>query len=128
MHLHCTHRESYSVQSQKGSLDHFDDFWIQKSHHFYNFWIQKYNLSIYQNGVEFCQKVIGNGFNLFCGHLYYSSGVYGTFPRCRSRERVPHLWNVFISIFSVFHLQAVKHSVHNNRTILKGRIYVAISL
>ena len=24
-----------------GSVDHFYDFWIQKSHHFYNFWIQK---------------------------------------------------------------------------------------
>ena len=24
-----------------GSLDHFYDFWIQKSHHFYYFWIQK---------------------------------------------------------------------------------------
>ena len=24
-----------------GSLDHFYDFWIQKSHHFYDFWIQK---------------------------------------------------------------------------------------
>ena len=25
----------------KGSVDHFADFWIQKSHHFYDFWIQK---------------------------------------------------------------------------------------
>ena len=25
----------------KGSVDHFDDFWIQKSHHCYDFWIQK---------------------------------------------------------------------------------------
>ena len=24
-----------------GSVDHFYDFWIQKSHHFYDFWIQK---------------------------------------------------------------------------------------
>ena len=41
-----------------GSVDHFADFWIQKSHHFndfwiqkslhfYDFWIQKYNLSIF---------------------------------------------------------------------------------
>ena len=41
-----------------GSVDHFDNFWIQKSHHlydfwiqkslhFYDFWIQKYNLSIF---------------------------------------------------------------------------------
>ena len=26
---------------------HFNDFWIQKSLHFYDFWIQKYNLSIF---------------------------------------------------------------------------------
>ena len=41
-----------------GSVDHFADFWIQKSHHFndfwiqkylhfYDFWIQKYNLFIF---------------------------------------------------------------------------------
>ena len=27
--------------SHKGSVDHFYDFWIQKSHHFYDLWIQK---------------------------------------------------------------------------------------
>ena len=29
------------AQVHKGSVDHFDDFWIQKSHHFDDFWIQK---------------------------------------------------------------------------------------
>ena len=33
-----------------------------------------------QNGVEFRQKVIGAGLNLFWGHLHYFSGVIWTFP------------------------------------------------
>ena len=35
---------------------------------------------LYQNGVEFHQKVIGAGFNLLLGHLHYSSGGIQTFP------------------------------------------------
>ena len=35
---------------------------------------------LYQNGVEFRQKVIGAGLNLFWGHLYYFSGGIWTFP------------------------------------------------
>ena len=35
---------------------------------------------LYQNGVEFRQKVIGAGLNLFWGHLHYFSGVIWTFP------------------------------------------------
>ena len=35
---------------------------------------------LYQNGVEFCQKVIGAGLNLFWGHLHYFSGGIWTFP------------------------------------------------
>ena len=35
---------------------------------------------LYQNGVEFHQKVIGAGLNLFCGHLNYPSGGIRTFP------------------------------------------------
>ena len=30
------------ARCHKGSLDHFYDFWIQKSHHFYDLWIQKF--------------------------------------------------------------------------------------
>ena len=35
---------------------------------------------LYQNGVEFRQKVIGAGLNLFWGHLHYFSGGIWTFP------------------------------------------------
>ena len=35
---------------------------------------------LYQNGVEFRQKVIGAGLNLFWGHLHYFSGGIQTFP------------------------------------------------
>ena len=35
---------------------------------------------LYQNGVEFRQKVIGFNLNLFSGHLNYSSGGIQTFP------------------------------------------------
>ena len=35
---------------------------------------------LYQNGVEFRQKVIGAGLNLFLGHLHFSSGGLRTFP------------------------------------------------
>ena len=35
---------------------------------------------LYQNGVEFSQKVIGAGLNLFWGHLNSSSGGIRTFP------------------------------------------------
>ena len=35
---------------------------------------------LYQNGVEFHQKVIGAGLNLFWGHLHYFSGGIWTFP------------------------------------------------
>ena len=35
---------------------------------------------LYQNGVEFRQKVIGAGLNLFWGHPHYSSGGIRTFP------------------------------------------------
>ena len=35
---------------------------------------------LYQNGVEFRQKVIGVGLNLFWGHLNYPSGGIRTFP------------------------------------------------
>ena len=49
-----------------GSVDHFDDFWIQKSlhfydfwiqkhHHFYNFWIQKYFCPLFMTG--FLKKI-----------------------------------------------------------------------
>ena len=34
----------------------------------------------HQSGVEFCQKVIGAGLNLFWGHLHYSSWGLQTFP------------------------------------------------
>ena len=36
---------------------------------------------IYQNWVEFRPTVIDAGLNMFWGHLHYSSGVYGLFPR-----------------------------------------------
>ena len=39
---------------------------------------------LYQKGVGFRQKVIGAGLNFTTPR-----GVYGPFPRCRSRERVP---------------------------------------
>merc|ERR1719318_945198 len=35
---------------------------------------------LYQNGVEFRQKLIGAGLNLFWGHLHYFSGGIWTFP------------------------------------------------
>ena len=35
---------------------------------------------LYQNGVEFRQKVIGAGLNLFWGHLHYFSEGIWTFP------------------------------------------------
>ena len=35
---------------------------------------------LYQNGVEFRQKMIGAGLNLFWGHLHYFSGGIWTFP------------------------------------------------
>ena len=35
---------------------------------------------LYQNGVEFRQKVIGAGLNLFWGYLHYISGCIWTFP------------------------------------------------
>ena len=35
---------------------------------------------LYQNGIEFRQKVIGAGLNLFWGHLHYFSGGIWTFP------------------------------------------------
>ena len=35
---------------------------------------------LYQNGVEFRQKVIGACLNLFWGHLHYFSGGILTFP------------------------------------------------
>ena len=35
---------------------------------------------LYQNGVEFCQKMIGAGLTLFWGHLHYFSGGVWTFP------------------------------------------------
>ena len=35
---------------------------------------------LYQNRVEFRQKVIGAGLNLFLGHLHYFSGDIWTFP------------------------------------------------
>ena len=31
---------------------------------------------LYHNGVEFCQKVIGAGLNLFWGHLNYPLGAF----------------------------------------------------
>jgi len=35
---------------------------------------------LYQNGVEFRQKVIGAGLHLFWGHLHYFLGGIWTFP------------------------------------------------
>ena len=47
---------------------------------FYNFFSFRATESyLYQNGVEFHQKVIGAGLNLIWGHLYYSGGIW-TFP------------------------------------------------
>ena len=34
-------KSSQKDHNDIGSVDHFYDFWIQKSHHFYDFWIQK---------------------------------------------------------------------------------------
>ena len=63
-----------------GSVDHFDDFWIQKSHHFYDFWIQKYlhfydfwiqkyNLSIFW-GLE-SEKWYVNNYISFCSCWFF---------------------------------------------------------
>ena len=37
---------------------------------------------LYQNGVEFRQKVIGAGLNLFWGHLHYLSPAVGHIREC----------------------------------------------
>ena len=47
---------------------------------------------LYQNGVEFRQKVIGAGLNLFWGHLHYFSGGIWTFPLLFSQ------WNQVLQI------------------------------
>ena len=65
----------------KGSVDDFDDFWIQKSHHFYHFWIQK-----------------SLQFNLRCKGKYIS--VWGIFAWVQKvRFESPDKFLKFSSIF-----------------------------
>ena len=55
------------IQGELGLFLTFSVFELQKGY-------------LYQNGVEFRQKVIGAGLNLFWGHLHYFSGGIWTFP------------------------------------------------
>ena len=48
------------IQGEMGLFLTFKNFELQRGY-------------LYQNGVEFRQKVIGAGLNLFWGHLHYSS-------------------------------------------------------
>ena len=66
-----------------------------------DWWFLSYRevIYLYQNGVEFRQKGIGAGLNLFWGHLHYFSGVYGPFPCCRKRTRVPPQRNALLCMY-----------------------------
>ena len=62
---------------------------------------------LYQNGVEFQQKVIGASLNLSSLLFTAPQGIHGPFPHCWSREQVPstgmrHILLIFFLVQNVF--------------------------
>ena len=82
---------------------------------------------LYQNGVEFCQKVIGAGLNLFWGHLHYFPGGIWTFPLLSDTyasapiaERA--IWYVTIILSNLKIVKLVKISQQGERNKNKNKI------
>ena len=70
---------------------------------------------LYQNGVEFRQKVIGAGLNLFWGHLHYFSGGIWTFPLLSDVRECPHSGTRYLFNFSVVQICFIwAHIVFHN--------------
>ena len=74
-----------------GEMGTFSVFELQRGH-------------LYQNGVEFRQKVIGAGLNWFWGHLHYLSGGIWTFPLLSVTYASGPVAERAISLHNVSHL------------------------
>ena len=75
---------------------------------------------LYQNGVEFRQKVIGAGLNLFWGHLHYFSGGIWTFPLLSDTYASAPIAER--AIFTFFSCKNLVHRVQKNANILSSNM------